>query len=491
MNPASMSRDQYERWHLRDCVRCGRHAAKSANWEGPICRTCYDRALKIRGTCPGCGQERLLPGRNDAGAAICRDCAGITRDFFCARCGFEGHLHTGHLCTRCTVSDQLHQLLDDGTGRVHPPLLPLVDALLDMPNPRNAWFWIRSQQVRDLLSDLATGRVLLSHDALHELPNWRTVAYLRDLLMHCGILPQIDKQLLHFETWLRRRLAEPDDHEHHRLLRQFGLWHQLPKLRATARHRTLTPATRHRAAEQFTHASRFLLWLDEHGRRLDTCTQTDLDAWHAQARAHQQRALRSFLTWAMQARYLPKLTLPTLTWQSREPVTQARRLSLLRTILDDDRAPLRSRVAACLLLLYAQPASRIVRLTTDDIQQEGDQVLLRLGEPPVPVPEPFAVLLLQLAEQRDNMNSAANPDSRWLFPGHRAGQPLNPYSLLPLIRELGIPTHATRIAALRQLVLQTPAPVVAQALGFHNVTTHRHHAAAGGTWKTYPTTHLE
>lgn len=210
-------------------------------------------------------------------------------------------------------------------------------------------------------------------------------------------------------TWLPRRLAEPDDHEHHRLLRQFGLLHQLPKLRAIAGHRTLTPATRNRAAEQFTHAGRFLLWLDQHGRRLDACTQADLDAWHAQARVHQQRALRSFLTWAMQARYLPKLTLPTLTWQSREPVTQARRLSLLRTILDDDRAPLRSRVAACLLLLYAQPASRIVRLTTDDIQQEGDQVLLRLGEPPVPVPEPFAVLLLQLAAQRDNMNSAANP----------------------------------------------------------------------------------
>jgi hypothetical protein len=30
-----------------------------------------------------------------------------------------------------------------------------------------------------------------------------------------------------------------------------------------------------------------------------------------------------------------------------------------------------------------------------------------------------------------------------------------------------------------------PAPVVAQALGFHHHTTQRHHAAAGGTWNRY------
>jgi hypothetical protein len=24
--------EQYERWHVRDCVRCGRGAANAANW---------------------------------------------------------------------------------------------------------------------------------------------------------------------------------------------------------------------------------------------------------------------------------------------------------------------------------------------------------------------------------------------------------------------------------------------------------------------------
>jgi len=43
MKSASQRRAQYERWHIRTCARCGRQAAKAANWpDGPICRTCLD-----------------------------------------------------------------------------------------------------------------------------------------------------------------------------------------------------------------------------------------------------------------------------------------------------------------------------------------------------------------------------------------------------------------------------------------------------------------
>jgi hypothetical protein len=383
------------------------------------------------------------------------------------------------------MSDQLHRILDDGTGRIHPPLLPLVEALVSMPRPKTGLQWLRSPQVRALLGDLATGRLPLTHEALREQANWRTVAYLRDLLMACGIVPTVDKQLLHAETWLHHRLAERTASEHFLLLCRFGLWHQIPRLRTRARARPLTPASRRFAAEQFTGAERFLGWLDQRGRHLAACTQSDLDAWHAGHRDDQKRAGRAFLVWAMTNGHLPRLTLPRLQIRSAKPITQARRLVLLRRILTDEQAALRSRVSACLVLLYAQPVSRIVRLTVDDVLRDGEQVLLRLGDPPSPVPEPFAELLLRLVDNRQNMNSAANPTSRWLFPGRRAGQPLSPATLGPLIGELGIPTQATRVAALRQLVLQAPAPVVAQALGFHPVTAHRHAADAGGTWKSY------
>lgn len=69
---------------------------------------------------------------------------------------------------------------------------------------------------------------------------------------------------------------------------------------------------------------------------------------------------------------------------------------------------------------YAQPVSRIVRLTIDDVIQDHDQVLIRLGDSPSPVPQPFAALLLDYAAHRANMHTATNPGSTWLFPGRRA-----------------------------------------------------------------------
>jgi hypothetical protein len=136
---------------------------------------------------------------------------------------------------------------------------------------------------------------------------------------------------------------------------------------------------------------------------------------------------------------------------------------------------LQPRPASC--CLYAQPVSRIVRPTVEDIIRDGAEVLLRLGDPPTPVPEPFASLLLAAASQRQNMSTATNTSSRYLFPGRRAGQPINAYTLYPALQELGIPTQTARTSAIRQLVLQAPAPVIAQALGYHPNTAHRHCSA--------------
>ncbi|GAA1498313.1 hypothetical protein [Paeniglutamicibacter kerguelensis] len=131
-----------------------------------------------------------------------------------------------------------------------------------------------------------------------------------------------------------------------------------------------------------------------------------------------------------------------------------------------------------MILLYAQPVSRIVRLTTDDVLHDGDHTLLRLGEPPTPVPEPLAGLLRAYLEDRPNMTTAASPASRWLFRGRRAGQPVDPGSIRDLPQEIGVPAQSGRTAAIRQLVLQMP-PVAAQGLGYHHTSTTKIAAEAG------------
>jgi hypothetical protein len=76
-------------------------------------------------------------------------------------------------------------------------------------------------------------------------------------------------------------------------------------------------------------------------------------------------------------------------------------------------------------------------------------------------------------------NTATNRNSRWLFPGRRAGQPMHADALAALVDDLGIPTVAGRASAIRQHVLEMPAPVVADALGYHQVTTAKLAAQAG------------
>jgi hypothetical protein len=445
--------------------------------------------MRVHGRCPGCGYLRMLPGRSACGEPVCASCAGITRDFRCTRCRHEGHPWAGRLCARCVLHDQLTSLLDDGTGRTRPELVPLLESLRAMPQPDRGLNWIHNNaRLRGYLRGLARGDIPLSHAALHDLPSWRTAAHLRDLLMACGALPDADRRILLFEQWYLRQLAAVTDPGHQRLLRQYATWDQLARLHAAARAGRLTTGARNRAAGQFTCATRFLSWLTARRRHLAGTTQASIDDWHVTHPRHHGN-LRGFLTWAITTRHAPPLNIPAAPRAAGEPITQDNRLTLLHRALTDDRQPLRTRVAACLVLPCAQPVSRLTRLTIDDVLHDDGQTLLRFGDPPTPVPEPFATLLNQLATGRANMNTAANPTARWLFPGGRPGQPLTPGALLPSLRHLGIPATQARTAALRDLVLQAPAPVIAQALGYSHTTTHRHHSDAGGTWSHYPPQH--
>ncbi len=470
------------------CARCGCHNLHPLRrWpDGPICRPCIRIGLLNRGICPGCGTERPLPGRRDDTTPICRDCAGIHRDFFCSRCGAEGITHRGHLCGRCAVSDRLDQLLDDGTGHIKPALQPLVTLLLNAPAVEGTLLWLNRRSAPDLLIELATGQLALSHAALDARGSTVAMSYLRGMLVAANILPDVDHVLLDFERWLLNRLSTLADHPHQRLLRQFGLWHQLSGMRAKAATGPLAYGAYVYAQQQFTAAVSFLTWLDNTGRHPADLAQSDLDTWFRTARASDRERIRGLLNWAMTNRHLPRRPFPRPMAQPAQTITQQQRLELLGRCATDDTIQLSTRVAASLMLLYAQPLTRIRMLTLDDILvDDDDAVHIRLGDPPSPAPHPFGHLLLELSNNRDHLNIAHNAASNWLFLGRRAGQPINYIALRVRLNTIGLSPGSARVGSLRQLVLQIPAPVVSAALGFHRTTTHRQSVNAAGTWNRY------
>lgn len=471
------------------CCRCGRRNRYPLRiWpDGPICRSCKTKAVLTRGRCPGCGVERALPGRSDQAAAICRDCAGIRRDFTCQRCGNEAALHTGRLCSACALNERVAGLLDDGTGRVNPVLQPLLSMLTSTPNPRATLSSLRSDRATSrLLAELAAGRIELSHEGLDAHGSPRRMTHVRSMLVAAGLLPAIDQPLLDFERFLRQRLAALATHPYQRLLRQFGLWHQLPRMRAKAATRPLTFGAFVYAQQQFVAAESLLTWLSTTDRPPGDLKQKDLDSWMVGARRGERERVRGFLNWAMASRRLPALTLAAVPARPEQPITQPQRLDQLRRLATDDGIRLSTRVVGFLVLLYAQPLSRIRTLTIDDVDVDSSgSVHIRLGKPPSPVPQPFAELLLKLTKQRDHLNTATNAAQRWLFPGFSPGRPISYVPLRRKLSTIGVLPRTTRVAALRQLVLQVPAPVVATALGLHQKTTDRQNRQAAGTWNRY------
>jgi hypothetical protein len=190
-------------------------------------------------------------------------------------------------------------------------------------------------------------------------------------------------------------------------------------MRTKADSQPLTPPARTYAQLEFTHAAAFCTWLADHGQHPATLAQVELDRYYTALKIGHRQSLRGFLNWSITSQNLPKLSFARPRFTTGEALTQSDRVALLRRFVTDDDStanadsPLRTRVAACIMLLYAQPVTRIMTITIDDIVVDDDRaVFLRLGDPPTPVPEPFAALILRL-----RAHHPVHSSNHWLFPG--------------------------------------------------------------------------
>jgi len=266
--------------------------------------------------------------------------------------------------------------------------------------------------------------------------------------------------------------------------------HLAPPAADQAVSRRRHPGARHHPHRQtgITVAAQLLTHLHSNDIAAGAAAQADLDAWLASGPSTRYTA-RTFVRWAVATRRLPALTFPHRKTRSSATLDQQQRLRLLNSCFGQATAPVAHRVAGILLLLYAQPVTRISRLRTADVSDNGHDMAITFDTEAVPVLPPIAQLLRQHVGDRPNMQTAANPTSPWLFPGLRAGQPLTADRMNHQLRNLGIPLRQARNSALRQLVQDMPPAVAARTLGYSQHVVQHHAEQAAVFFNSYATVH--
>lgn len=468
------------------CARCDRTGVKFATmWpEGRICRRCYQQATRLRGICPGCAEHRLLPGLLD-GAPACTDCTGIAHDFHCSRCGREDEAVRDGICAHCCLSEELTDLLDDGTGAIAAPLQPLFDALIGQKHARSARTWLAvNRHAAQLLREIAQGRKRLAHETFQNHPYPAKVAFLRALCIEHQLLEPVNLDIERFQSWIEAKtgaLAAQDA----RLINQYARWVHLHRMRHLENTGKLKTGTFLAARQSTTMAIGFLQHLRTRGRSPQECTQHDVDDWLAGGPTTRSLA-RGFIRWAAQHGHLPAVDFPYRTAHSSPVISQAQRLGHIETLTDPLTENLgAARIAALFLLLYGQPLTRISCMDLEQIHDSEGRLTVSFTDDRLVIPSPFDTIVYAHLTALPNTNTAAHRQNSWLFPGARPGQHLHQGTIMNRLRDRGIDLRGARNASLRALVLEMPAPVVADAFNYSHSVTNRHRRDAGALFTDY------
>lgn len=471
------------------CAICGRHGpAEISKVTGePWCTACEQRWIR----CTGCGQvEPVRSGTLET--PLCARCTDLDPAPWrpCPRCGTAERLVGNDPCKRCVLDERLRALLVDGSGDIRPELTELHRTLMDTERPRTVLFWLSNSTAAAVLSDFGSGRRVLSHDALDDLAPSKPVEHLRSVLVATGALTDRDEQLARVERWIADTVDTVTDPEHRKLARHYATWHLVRRLRARNRGRPVSYGQATGIRTRLRGAAVLLNWLTDRQLSLSTCTQADIDRWLSDPDTRYRRDGSGFLRWAT----TNKLVTSSLDGTSRswrgptELIDGEERWDIARRLLHDDTAKPEDRVAGLLVLLYAQRASTITSLTTDDVTTGPNGLHLKLGSSPVALPEPLSALVATLVDTRTGHAAIGERGaSPWLFPGGQPGRPLSTAQMGKRLRALGIRPNPSRSAALFALAAEVPAAILARTLGIHITVAVDWQQASAGDWTRYAT----
>lgn len=449
------------------------------------CQSCNRKRLRSKVLCRACGQTRR-PSLADR--TRCEHCVGEQVRQICRSCGVEEENHTGGRCARCTLAEVLRRLSADADPAALDRLEPYLKALGEGPQPATTLKWMGYSAGYETVIELATGAREISHRALDEVDRGMTTSFLRAALVAHGALEPRAEQSAKFARAAATaiRSSPPGGDATH--VRAFALWQVQHDLARRERHGRCTSRSADNSLRLVRAAVHLSVWAAEHGMTLAELRQEHLDHWLQTGATTESVA--PFLKWAARGRLMAPLTAARAPARSHvEPAGSEERLRIVRRLLSDDALYLRDRVLGCLLLIYAQPLTRILALTVEDVFIDADRVWLRLGRTPLELPDPLAELVAALARgpRGRATTAAARTSPRWLFAGMRVGAPLDHTQAAKRLKRLGIRPLQARTGAIIALAGALPPSILADLLGISQSSASKWYSLAGGEWTRYAT----
>jgi hypothetical protein len=470
---------------LIDWTRCTQQA-RAGGWlfGERICGACHMRVRRDPKPCPGCGLMKVIAFLDTEGQPTCATCAGQPARYACKECGSEEQMY-GRCCGPCTLRRRATVLLTDPHGRIHPQLVPVFDALVNVDRAQTTLWWFHhSKGGPELLRRMAQGEVAITHEAFAALPADRPTNYIRDLLVAVGVLPAYDAQLERMTPWLNDILAGLPT-EHADVLGRYAKWHVLRRLRMVANRGRLTRGSMQNGRSAINTITRFLRWLPANDLALATLSQDDLDRYLVE---HPRcvRYVGDFLTWTQRTGLTTGLTTPTARRPQPEvTLSEEDRWAHIELLLHDDTVRLYARVAGLLTLLFAQPLARVVRMRSTQIHEHPDgTVSVTFDTTPVVLPELLDQLVLRQLATRGLSSYVSRPDP-WLFPGGIPGRHLVTECVRAEFVAHDIHPRQARMAAMFQLAGQVPVPVLADLLNISHASAARWSALSANDWAGY------
>ncbi|AKH83977.1 hypothetical protein AA958_19310 [Streptomyces sp. CNQ-509] len=467
----------------RTCAICG-HSRKGTVSRAINKHVC-DRCQGLWVVCGGCGAGAVVRGGTRA-KPLCARCVNPDPTFWkrCRICNTTWQLNTAP-CTRCSLDARLRKIFAPPGGSTAAELDRLRERLVQVDRPSYAITWLRKPNVQATITALVREHPVITHTALDTMPQSKTLAHFRSMLVSVGALEFRDEGLIRIERAVDEAVAGQQWGEHQRALRGFVDWHLLRRLRGRLKDKPASTQQLQNVRVHLVAADAFLHWLEDQGTSLSGCTQGEAESYLNSDPPHPGRCA-AFIRWAVRQRYAPAgIKAPAIRWTGPAgPHDQDARWAVARRLLHDGDIPTADRVAGLLMLLYAQNASSIHRLTTDRVTNNGDHVLLSLGDRPIQLPAPLDALVSDLVAARSS-HSVLRHESEWLFPGRKAGHPIHESQMLRRLRMLGVKPRQGRNTALFTLAQQLPAGQLATMLGVHISVAVAWQRASGGDWMAY------